>query len=972
MATSNRLLCFAIALLVLLSVNHVQAQFSWEGPQTGTTTWSAGTWSPGVPPTGGADGLVMTFNQIGTGTFTAINNLGSPFKVAGIDFTSLGGGITVSNAAGNHIEFNNGTEPAFINMPAHGNSVLQRGDGLHMLTLNTPALKIQQSAGSYGSLRINTPLTGSATLEINGATTTHHTNFIDIVNTSSFTGNVILNGGNLRFSGPGTPLGFGQMTINGGSITNSKTAPILTNSILLNDSDLITTGGMFFTNVISEGAVPRGLLHIPTNDDISRGVAFFNANTYSGPTIVGVNPMMSLNEPCWGGLALYNNGSIRNSMYIEMTTGELAIRDSSAWNNIDRINDNAEIRSKGGIISLNGSNLASTLEVVGPINFSGLTSFQINAGATGNTGTTLQASCLNRINRGQVAFGGNNLSFGGPLGPNIGNIIFDSAPALIGGSGEPGTTNISIIPYAHRGEYGSSSPDQDLVTYGPNGVRPLSLAAGEYATSINSGTVSTDNVRMSAPSPVTAPTTINALVVDTTTPFTGSTSTLTLTAGTLLNTAAFTLPATMTLDFDSQEANIFNYAAMTIAGSMTGSNGLTKGGSSTLTFSTTAVVNVTGPLTINEGRIAFANVASLSSFSQIIINGRLGSHNMPGLLLSGATSTQVLNHTIVVNEAFGRIAGVTTAGIFLQIAGQITGEGGIFINGGNVELTNMNNDFHGQFRISGTSNLRFGSDAVFGNAPSINMGSTSSVGVYLTGNWFTSRPIIISASTWYDTAGYDMVMNESITGTGSVIFKVGLGRWEIASSGALGQSVTIGATTTTATININAGELRVTNSTGSATGTATVNINTGSTLSGTGRIAGAVTIAAPSFLEPGLGGSTQGLLSFDGNLTINGSYLVDSNSLGGSDAIYVRGNLTLGAASTIDFKDASNYNPFASYTLATFDGTLSGSFANELNVPAGMSLFYGTNFIALVPEPTSMLGLGVLGLAAWRVHRRLA
>jgi hypothetical protein len=216
-----------------------------------------------------------------------------------------------------------------------------------------------------------------------------------------------------------------------------------------------------------------------------------------------------------------------------------------------------------------------------------------------------------------------------------------------------------------------------------------------------------------------------------------------------------------------------------------------------------------------------------------------------------------------------------------------------------------------------------------------------------------------------------MVTNGIITGIGGTINKIGNGRWTISSAGALGQSLTSGTSATTTTINVAAGQLRVTNTTGSATGTATLNINGTSALEGTGAIAGVTTVANTAFLRPGLDAGTFGTLTFDSNLTLNGTFVVDGDLLGNNDQILVRNSLTLGAASIIDFGNAANYDANTSYLLATILGTRTGTFATELNLPSTHAISYSTNAIFLIPIPEPhLLGFAALGLVMTRLRRR--
>ena len=67
-------------------------------------------------------------------------------------------------------------------------------------------------------------------------------------------------------------------------------------------------------------------------------------------------------------------------------------------------------------MTLSGGQAASTLEDIGALSGQGIVVVTVNAGAAGNTGTTLQANSLARVDRGQFLFRGNNASFGSAPG----------------------------------------------------------------------------------------------------------------------------------------------------------------------------------------------------------------------------------------------------------------------------------------------------------------------------------------------------------------------------------------------------------------------------------------------------------------------------------------------------------------------------------------------------------------------------
>jgi autotransporter-associated beta strand protein len=943
--------------LALLSVGQASAQFTWNGPFTGTTNWSAGTWAPGTPPMGGGSGTTLTFTQIGTGAYTAANDLGNPFVLTTLNLAGDGGGITVSSLASNTLEF---VGTAGVNQNGIGNAVVSSSGTL-------TATNTTFGGTGFGNVRFSGILDGAGGITINKPQTLFYTGMIDIAGANTFGGGVTLQAGNLRI-GNAAALGTGTLTVNGGTVGASATSTIA-NNITLN-SDLVYSG---FANLTTTGVISEsgGARNVVLSTMTGSTLIFQGANTYTGTTTAIVSPLFSTNGPVIGSLTMSGaNGSAALSSGFTFNGGGTLTLDNSAAgaNNDNRIGNSAPVAISGGTFVLNGANGGATLEDIGVFSGNGSTFVTINAGTAGNTGTTLQADTLVRQNRGQFNFRGNNASFGAPLAANVANLVFDTAPTLTGGGGAAGTTTISILPYA-TGGITTGSVGTDLVTYGANGIRPLSTTANEYATTITSGSTTADNVRLSAvdAAAVTAPTQINALVIATTTPFTGSTSTLTVNSGTVLNASAAPIPAAMTLAFGASEGVLFNNAVLTVDGVLTGTNGLTKTGTSNLVL-TNPANNVTGTLTLNQGAISFPDAAVIASFNDIVVNGRSSGTSSPGLLFSPTTGTATVNKPMTVTDGFVRLQSGT--GATLTYSGQISGPGGVLVNGGDVELTNTSNNYTGQTRVF-LGNVVISGDNVLGNGGGVDIGSSTTTGLRLTGDWTTSRQVNVSFSAQFDTNGFNMTLNSPLTGFGATLNKVGAGVWTLTQGGALGQSQTSGTTGTTTTFNVAAGELRATNPSGSATGTATINVNNDAVISGTGRFGGLTTVAATAFVAPGTGGATIGTLGFGSNVTVNGTYT--ANVAGTmADQVNIAGALTLGAASVLDFPLANSYDPGFTYTLMQF-ASVTGMFATTPGLPASHFLVYNPTSLQLVPvpEPTAILAVAGIGLmAGYRIRRR--
>src|SRR5439155_27029804 len=131
--------------------------------------------------------------------------------------------------------------------------------------------------------------------------------------------------------------------------------------------------------------------------------------------------------------------------------------------------------------------------------------------ATSTRSLEVTSSGAARANGGTAYFRGINL--GGAQGANVANIFFTTPPMLIGGGGAPGSTTISIIPWAWGSLTNNASANDaanNLVTYGATGIRPLNNSTA-YVTNLTSGAAS--NVRLTTSVALSSARTINALVL---------------------------------------------------------------------------------------------------------------------------------------------------------------------------------------------------------------------------------------------------------------------------------------------------------------------------------------------------------------------------------------------------------------------------------------------------------------------------
>lgn len=174
---------------------------------------------------------------------------------------------------------------------------------------------------------------------------------------------------------------------------------------------------------------------------------------------------------------------------------------------------------------------------------------------------------------------------------------------------------------------------------------------------------------------------------------------------------------------------------------------------------------------------------------------------------------------------------------------------------------------------------------------------------------------------------------------------------------------------------VNAGTLLVTNTSGSGTGTGSVTIKNGANLTGTGQIAGAVSIQSGGTLGAGDGSSASGILTLAGNVTLEdnstiqlalGSSLTSHSSLAGTGGEWSFDNdqkfsfLTFGAVTGRYEGIITGLTASVNTSAWTISSATNPGLVGTFSYNAGTSSIDLT--LTTVPEPTT-LGLLVLGAA---------
>ncbi|MDZ4359398.1 MAG: autotransporter-associated beta strand repeat-containing protein, partial [Variovorax sp.] len=354
-------------------------------------------------------------------------------------------------------------------------------------------------------------------------------------------------------------------------------------------------------------------------------------------------------------------------------------------------------------------------------------------------------------------------------------------------------------------------------------------------------------------------------------------------------------------------------------------------------FGLTNYIDTLGPFTANNFRLTNGqtlNVAgAIDGGPGVYLETQAGDlvlgANVTGEATTLASKRSILQTggVLTANTLYGMVSGDTTLDNMNQVS-ELTG----FVGLGALSLTN------GQaLKISGhVSASKLSLDVANGVVVTGSVQTTSPVN----GGTFMRRGTLqigdggttgaIDGDIHLDTEltfkrSNDLRYTGKISGSTSLI-QAGSGTLTLA-----------GDSTYTGVTEVNAGTLRVSNTTGSATGTSTVQVKNGATLSGGGTIAGQVTIADGATLAPGvnMGTLTTGMLRFDPGAFLRYE-LGQAGTVGGplNDLVKVNGGLVLDGTLNVAQSAGGTFGP-GLYRLISYTGSLIDNGLNIGSMPTG-------------------------------------
>jgi fibronectin-binding autotransporter adhesin len=565
---------------------------------------------------------------------------------------------------------------------------------------------------------------------------------------TGFTGQVVLESGVVSFANS-SAFGTGAITIDGASIKPSSNGSTINQPLVLQSDFRLVQGGSLTLAAGSSVTGTGGLR-------ILAGIL-----TVAAPTAFTGDSFIK------GSVTVQGEGTLAGASAIYVQGGTFTLSEGSTDSvRGARLANTVTLGLEGGSFQLLGSNLSSLTDTIGTLKVSGAAAMLLansTFSATGSIG--LRTGSVVRAPGGTLGVVG--LALGDTTAAKYSQLLFDTAPALVGGGGSG--ANTSIIPWMLGGENSTATPDR-LVTYVPGtGVRLI--ADSDLVTSPGAVMAATNNLRLNQSYQLDAPLTVNALVLENLPSFgnlnLSGAGKITLGSGVLVHRNVLADQISNAIDLGTAEGLFYLTGGdLKLTGEISGTAGLTKSGPRILTLA--GANTFTGPISINEGTVAFSSDVNLGpGTAPMQISSKINSAS--SLSFTGA-GTATLSRNITISGPLNFLS-ASTLGATLSVIGTISGSGTAAYSGNGQILLLGAHTYTGDTRISG--NVTIGGDSSLG-APGGMLYADRTI--KLAGPWTSQRSISLSGATM-DTNGYDATWSGRLQG--DVIYKQGAGTLSI-------------------------------------------------------------------------------------------------------------------------------------------------------------------------------------------------
>jgi fibronectin-binding autotransporter adhesin len=458
--------------------------------------------------------------------------------------------------------------------------------------------------------------------------------------------------------------------------------------------------------------------------------------------------------------------------------------------------------------------------------------------------------------------------------------------------------------------------------------------------------------------------------------FTGSTTiqagTLALGAsGLLSDTAALTVGYETTLDLAGFDETVGSLSGSSRASVRLGSGTLTVGGNNASTTFNGTISGTGGLIKTGTGTLTLLYYHTYTG--DTTISG--GTLQIGSGYASGGVAGNIVNNSALVfscDHWYGFSRNISGSGSVAfsgsgptDLAGTNTYSGGTILNSGSLGLDSNQAIGTGTLTINGGMLRAVGMPRTISNNVVLNGDFTLGRMTNLTGPVSLTKTITITSANPSPQGPATSTISGIISGAYGLTFKDG--------ANPTGAMILSGANTYTGATIVSSGTLFVNGSLGDTA----VTVNSGATLGGSGVFGGITTIESGGHLAPG---NSPGTITFTNGLTLNSGAVLDFQLGTVGDLILVTGGTLSGPVSgqiTFNLANAGGFTE-GTYTLIDWTGASTDNFtASDFILGSritGYSYSFAMNGSTIqltaiaVPEPASatLLGLATLGLAFYR------